>query len=231
MKKILITGGKMRTVVKMDSVRTMTIENEASGETAVEMARHFAGEGWQVTVVLFVDVKAEALEDFENVWVIRYESYHDLYNEMESEICSGGYNAVIHSSAVSDYIPNGDVIVEDSNGNQQIIQAKGKMSSSFKMIAPCMVQTEKILTKIKGEWEFQGVVVCFKLESEIFDEELVRRAYKKISSGAADVVVANLQRWARDYFYLVEKGVAKPKFQGRRNLYKRVYGRVEELME
>jgi phosphopantothenoylcysteine synthetase/decarboxylase len=231
-KRILITGGRMKTVVKIDEVRTMTIENQASGKTAVRMAKYFAKEGWQVTVILFVDVDAKELAEYESenvVRVERYQSYQELFGAMETEVCSGDYDAVAHSSAVSDYILEA-VYVTDDTGEMVPAQEGGKLSSRHEAIFCKLVPTEKILAKIKNEWEFEGVVVGFKLESDISSEELVQRAYKKISGGVADIMIANLQKWAKDYFYLVTETNSEEVsgLKARRNLYRFLFREVEE---
>ncbi len=229
--KVLITGGRMRTVVKMDNVRTMTIENEASGHTAVRLARHMAKNGHAVMVVVFEEVDCTDIVDFENVTICRYESYHDFYKIMQDEVQSGKYDAVVQSTAVSDYVPNGEVFVKGDDGKIETIQAQGKISSRYEMVAPCTVPTKKILALIKSEWEFDGVVVGFKLESDISNEKLIKRAKKKIVSGDADIVIANLQKWARDYFFMVTDSTKKPVQHGRRNLYRFLTSEIESRIK
>ncbi len=229
--KILISGGRMRTVVPMDNVRTIVIENKATGRTAVQLAKYLIKEGHTVTIVLFVDVDITIFDSCERATIRQYESYHDFYKIMQDEVQSGEYDAVVQSTAVSDYVPNGDVLVTDGDGDIKTIRAEGKISSRYKMVAPCMTPTQKILALIKSEWGFNGVVVGFKLESDISEQELIERARKKITSGVADIVVANLQKWARDYFFMVTSTVEVPRKHGRYNLYRFLASKIESRVK
>ncbi len=198
--KILITGGKMRTVVEIDSVRTMTIENKAGGGTAVHLAKYFALHDCRVTLVLFINVDVKLLDDIGGVDVIYYESYFDFFEIMEMEVRAGRYDAIIHSVAVSDYVPDG-VFVGD---NMMPANSKGKLSSSYSQIFCKLIPTKKILTLFKKEWGFKGIVIGFKLETDIGEDELIQKARQKIVEGSADVVIANLQESYRAKVYMVE---------------------------
>lgn len=211
--KVLITGGRMRTVVKIDDVRTMTIENEASGGTAVRSAKYFAQRGCRVTLVLFVDVNVSILNGVEGINVIYYESYFDFFEIMEREVRSGQYDAIIHSVAVSDYVPDG-VFAGDE---MRPVNATGKLSSRHSQIFCKLIPTQKILALFKKEWGFKGVVIGFKLETGISKDALIQKAVQKIDEDIADVIVANLQETYRQTVYIVGVGVGNNAYEHPRN--------------
>lgn len=198
--KILITGGRMRTVVKIDNVRTMTIENEAGGGTAVRCAKYFAQRGCRVTLVLFRDIDVSTLDGVEGINVIYYESYFDFFEIMEKEVCVGRYDVIIHSVAVSDYVPDGVFVGDD----MMPVDSKGKLSSRHSQIFCKLIPTKKILTLFKKEWGFGGIVIGFKLEADISEDELIQKAMQKITEGSADIVIANFQESYRTKVYMVE---------------------------
>ena len=131
---------------------------------------------------------------------------------MKKEIINGGYDVIIHSAAVSDYKVDGIYIDDEFNqGSPPVIPRAcldrlpntGKQKSCYKELFLRLVQTEKIVDKIRYDWGFNGVLVKFKLEVGIEDEELIQIAKKSRVDSKADIIVANCLKWAKERAYVI----------------------------
>ena len=62
------------------------------------------------------------------------------------------------------------------------------------------MRTPKLIDRFRREWDFQGVLVKFKLEVDVTDALLVEIAEQSRCHSAADLMVANtlegMQSWA-----------------------------------
>ena len=99
--KLLITAGN--TTVPVDRVRVIT--NVFSGRTGAAIAQQAWRRGHTVTLLRSPARVDDAEESSAGLrWrVVRYRTFDDLMERMESEIGDGAPDAVIHSAAVSDY--------------------------------------------------------------------------------------------------------------------------------
>ena len=68
---------------------------------------------------------------------------------------------------------------------------EGKVKSTFERIALLGERTEKLVDLFRSAWGFRGVLIKFKLEVGIAEEELVRVAEASRVASAADLIVAN----------------------------------------
>src|SRR5947209_1625132 len=106
---------------------------------------------------------------------------------MESEIRSGAPDAVVHSAAVSDYCvagtyapqpgtharPNEGSITWEGEPPALIDVTAGKVKSNAPELWLRLLPTPKIIDRIRGDWGFRGVLVKFKLEVGVNEEELL----------------------------------------------------------
>lgn len=214
-KKILVTAGCTKTMI--DKVRAVT--NVFSGRTGATIAKYFQDNGAEVTLVTSSPLVAQGF----NGNLVEYKTFDDLYNLMQSEISSGKYDVIIHSAAVSDYKCSA-VCVYDDNGEFVELDATGKIPSNNKEMYLKMVQTVKIVDKIRG-WGFDGKLVKFKLQVDMSDEELLEIARKSRVHSNADVMVANCLEWAKDRAYIIDD--AQEVSVERADLAKEVYERVK----
>jgi phosphopantothenoylcysteine synthetase/decarboxylase len=97
-KKILITAGP--TWVPIDKVRV--ISNTATGETGILLAEKLTNLPLKVTLLLG-PVAVCCLN--KNIRVIHFKFFDELKNKIIRELKAKKYDAVIHSAAVSDYLP------------------------------------------------------------------------------------------------------------------------------
>ena len=198
-KRVLITAGS--TVVPIDKVRAIT--NIFKGKTGTAIAEYLDSKGYDVTIVTSNPEKIPTrLSPSSNINVIKYKTYDDLYEIMEREIKYGNYDVIIHSAAVSDYKVEG-VYIHQENGQLTPLVNNGKVSSSYPEIFFRCVQTEKIIDKIRTEWNFLGYLVKFKLEVDKTDAQLLEIARKSRAVSDADMIVANCLEWSADRAYAV----------------------------
>ena len=228
--KILVTAGN--TLTPIDQVRAFTkvilgdaITNIFRGRTGTEIALELASFGHNVTLV----TSSPELVPSSNMRLhkLPYKMFDQLAAIMESEIRNGGYDCVIHSAAVSDYKPTGNVLtlcVEEETASvlpngfvlpegyalAKKVPSGKKISSSYPTLLIETVQTDKLIDKIRKDWGFDGYVVKFKLQVGISDEELLAIARASRSFSSANLIVANCLEWSGERAYVVgEDGFAE----------------------
>jgi len=206
-KKVLVTAGSTR--VMIDQVRC--ISNIFGGKTGEVIARAFGDSCCDVT--LLTSAKESYVRD-----KIKYNTYDELYDNMEKLIKTGDFDVVIHSAAVSDYKISGifEIYNQECFGGESIgvakkfslskIDSSTKVSSSSPELFLKLVPTEKIVDKIRDEWGFEGTLVKFKLQVGISDQELVDIAYKSMVHSKADLIVANCLEWSADRAFILNTG-------------------------
>lgn len=211
--KILVTAGATQTPI--DKVRAIT--NIFKGRTGSAIARYIYSHsgvhsGAGVTLLTSNSLERELSQGYR---VIKYRTYDELYARMEEEIRTGGYDAVIHSAAVSDYKVEGCYTCAQKETGDGYIEvalmeedASGKVSGSHEELFLRLVPTEKIIDKIRAEWGFTGILVKFKLQVGISDDELLRIAAKSMADSQADMIVANCLEWCDRSAYILAKGEA-----------------------
>jgi phosphopantothenate-cysteine ligase/phosphopantothenoylcysteine decarboxylase/phosphopantothenate--cysteine ligase len=76
----------------------------------------------------------------------------------------------------------------------------GKVKSDHEEIWLRLTRAPKLIDRVRGDWGFRGVLVKFKLEVGIGDEDLLRIAEASRVQSGADLMVANTlegaARWA-----------------------------------
>src|SRR5438552_2929873 len=104
---LLVTAGG--TVVPIDRVRC--ISNGFTGRTGARIALHAHGRGHGVTLLTShpdtVERLGQAVPADARWHVRRYRTFDDLQNAMAECLTGGGFDAVVHSAAVSDYRVDG----------------------------------------------------------------------------------------------------------------------------
>ena len=193
--RVLVTAGSTR--VMIDQVRAIT--NIFRGRTGTNIAQYFSSQGCEVTLITSEPSLVQALS---GIWVERFRTFDELAALMEKEITEGDYDVVIHSAAVSDYQVS-QVCVIDEDGKIVPIDASSKVSSSHDKVYLEMVPTFKIIDKIRDPWGFSGVLVKFKLQVQMSDEQLLEIAHKSRQTSDANIIVANCLEWAYKYAYII----------------------------
>ena len=76
----------------------------------------------------------------------------------------------------------------------------GKVKSDQGELWLRLVRAPKLIDQVRGDWQFRGVLVKFKLEVGVGDGELLAIAERSRQQSAADLMVANTlegaQSWA-----------------------------------
>jgi len=194
--KVLITGGATMTMI--DKVRGIT--NIFRGTTAHKIAENFSKLGHDVT--LLTSNKAPIT----TCHVEHFKTYDDLLTHMTIEVIRGNYDVIIHSAAISDYKVEGVYEYHLNNriaGDLQRVDSTGKIPSQKEELFMKLIPTEKIVDKIRIDWNFKGILVKFKLQVGMSDEELIDIATKSMHDSKADMIVANCLEWCNEYAYLI----------------------------
>lgn len=112
MKRILITGGPTNEYI--DEV--MKITNMSSGKMALQLAKYFSDDEYQVTLLITKCIKhplIDILQGRDNVGIMRFETTDELLRDITTCSELGNYDVIIHSAAVADYKPEFSFKSED----------------------------------------------------------------------------------------------------------------------
>lgn len=201
-KRMLVTAGS--TAMPIDKVRILT--NIFHGRTGENIARAAAGSGWQVTLL---SSAPRALEGSDHPLLKRrrYRTYDELAALMQDEITTGGYDAIVHSAAVSDFRLS-RVHVMGADGFLQPLLAVGssaaKIPSSHDRLFLELVPTVKLIDLIREPWGFRGTLIKFKLQADMSDFELLEVARRSLAHSRADLLVANCLEWCDSHAYILD---------------------------
>lgn len=125
-------------------------------------------------------------------------THADLRGVLQGLMQGGNYAAVVMTAAVSDYTPAGvyRVIERDrtpAGMERWLVEdvSAGKVKSEYDRIAVLGDRTEKLVDLFRAEWGFRGLLVKFKLEVGLEDEELKRVGEASRRASRAELLVAN----------------------------------------
>lgn len=161
-KRILITSGS--NAERIDPIRILT--NRASGRTGVEIGLEVYRRGGEATIIHRIRLGLP----FREVYA---ESAREMLDAVLSELGSG-YSALISAAAIADYTldPKEDKI---RSGQDLVLRLKS---------------TKKIVKEVRSAYP-DLKIVGFKAETNVSDDELVKRATESMKSYDLDLVVAN----------------------------------------
>ena len=239
---LLVTAGN--TLVLIDRVRAIT--NIFTGRTGAQIALHAHARGHAVTLLTSHPEAAAELHGGalpSQRWaVVPYRTFDDLQARMEECIRPSGLDAVVHCAAVSDYRADGVYAPAPathfdpqerrwmSTGGAPLLEdrAAGKVKSSEPELWLRLVRTPKLVDRIRPQWGFAGILVKFKLEVGVSDEELLRIAEESRRQSQADLMVANTLEGAGVCAYLGPLGGGYQRL-ARRDLPARLLAEIERL--
>jgi phosphopantothenoylcysteine synthetase/decarboxylase len=214
---VLVTTGN--TVVPIDKVRCLT--NIFTGRTGTQIALHGHERGHAVTLLTSHPEGVGEMHGNHPLpadrWAVQgYRTFEDLHRLMETAIRGSKLDAVIHCAAVSDYQAAG--IYAPASGTRFVANAgqwqategpaalvdrsAGKVKSDEPELWLRLVRTPKLIDFIRRPWGFQGVLVKFKLEVDLNDEQLLAIAERSRRQSAADLMVANTLEGTASWAYL-----------------------------
>ncbi|MGD0953499.1 MAG: bifunctional phosphopantothenoylcysteine decarboxylase/phosphopantothenate--cysteine ligase CoaBC [Methanotrichaceae archaeon] len=161
-KRILITSGS--NAEKIDPIRILT--NRASGRTGVEIGLEAYRRGGEITIVHRYRMGLP----FREVYA---ESAQEMLDAVLSELESG-YCALISAAAIADYTM--DPMEEKIKSGQDLVLR--------------LKPTKKMIKEVRSAYP-DLKIVGFKAETDVSDDELVKRATESMKSADLDFVVAN----------------------------------------
>jgi phosphopantothenate-cysteine ligase/phosphopantothenoylcysteine decarboxylase/phosphopantothenate--cysteine ligase len=202
--RILVTSGS--TSVPIDRVRS--IGNVFRGRTGANIALEACRRGHHVHL-LTSDPGVLAPADREALpadrWRLeRYRTFDDLHEAMRRAIEDNRVDAVVQSAAVSDYRVEGVFAPgrgtnfhpethtwEGGIPHSMIDRSGHKVPSGEPEVWLRLVPTPKLIDLVRTRWHFSGILVKFKLEVGVSEQELTEIADRSRVHSAADLVVAN----------------------------------------
>ncbi|MFO0929822.1 MAG: phosphopantothenoylcysteine decarboxylase [Gemmataceae bacterium] len=235
---VLVTAGN--TLALIDRVRCIT--NIFTGRTGASIAVEAYRRGHRVTLLTSHPEAVDATEDLDPArWAVRpYRTFEDLHGEMERHVTTGAVDALVHCAAVSDYLcagvyaPAGGTRFDADAGRWDgappalVDRRAGKVKSDEPEVWLRLVRAPKLVDRVRGDWRFRGVLVKFKLEVGLSDEQLLAVAERSRQVSDADLMVANTLEGAAVYAYL-GAGVDGYERVSRRALAGRLLDRVEQM--
>lgn len=243
--KMLVTAGN--TITFIDKVRCIT--NVFSGRTGASIAVRAADRGHAVTLVTSrPQAVAEVLTDREPPAALpaiqTYQTFADLQASLRTQFNCMAYDAVLHCAAVSDYecagvfAPTLETVFDPRTrtwsrpgGGAPTLASReaGKVKSTESELWLRLVQTPKLINQMRDPWGFRGVLVKFKLEVDITDEQLLVVAERSRCESAADLMVANTLAGMGDWALLGPLGTGYERVP-RPDLAGRLVAEVERLV-
>jgi phosphopantothenoylcysteine synthetase/decarboxylase len=240
---VLVTAGN--TLAPVDKVRCLT--NIFTGRTGAAVALEAHGRGHRVCLLTS---RPEAVDELRpdraaraERWAVEaYRTFDDLQALMGRLLPGDGFDAVIHSAAVSDYLCGGvyapspgtsfrpgDGAWEADDGPPTLHdRAAGKVKSDEPELWLRLVRAPKLIDRVRSDWGFRGVLVKFKLEVDVSDARLLEIAERSRRQSDADLMAANTLAGAASYAFLgpLESGYQRV---GRAELAGRLLEAVERL--
>jgi phosphopantothenoylcysteine synthetase/decarboxylase len=215
---VLVTAGNTKALI--DRVRCIT--NIFTGRTGAAVALHAHQRGHDVTLLTSrpeAVAEVKGLRDDLSIrrWsLLPYDTFEDLQNRMQERITAAAPDVVIHSAAVSDYLPAGIFALapgtrfdpaharwEGRDGPPALVdRAAGKVKSDEPELWLRLVRAPKLIDRVRSDWAFRGLLVKFKLEVGCTDADLLEVAERSRRQSAADLMVANTLEYAARYAFL-----------------------------
>ena len=189
--RVLITAGNTQTPI--DRVRCLT--NIFTGRTGGRIAVEARARGHAVTLLTS---HPDTVVGVEGLAVNRYRTFDDLHALMAELVPAGQFDAIIHTAAVSDYALAG-LFESQTSSAISAGAVSGKLSSRHPELWMKFTPTPKLVDFVRGLWHFPGLLVKFKLEVGVTDDELLAIAARSRAQSDADFIVANtLDRYETD---------------------------------
>lgn len=212
---VLITAGN--TLVLIDKVRCLT--NVFTGRTGATIAQAAYERGHKVRLLTS---HPEALADLNKpgagLPIERYRTFDDLRQSLANATTTGGFDAIVHCAAVSDYLTAGVYspspgttfeptdqglrVAVSAEGPGFIDRAAGKVKSDEPELWIRLTRAPKLVDLIRSDWRFGGLLVKFKLEVGVSDERLLEIAERSRRHSHADLMVANTLEEAGNWAFL-----------------------------
>jgi phosphopantothenoylcysteine synthetase/decarboxylase len=196
--RFLVTAGNTRE--RIDEVRDWG--NIFTGNTGFDIARALAQSG----PVDLLTSNRQHLAAIETGLATRhpirgsaFTCHAELRGALSAVMARDRYDGIFMTAAVADYKPTGAFSVLERKPGEAAgeeiwrvrdVQA-GKIKSNHGAIAVLGMPTEKLVDLFRTEWKHAGLLVKFKLEVGISQDELIRIGQASRKASGADYLVAN----------------------------------------
>ncbi len=193
--RFLVTAGGTRE--KIDQVRDMG--NRFTGNTGLAIAKALSAAG-QVDLLSGNAQHVAELAHSPDIRATLFHSHGELRGALAALMARESYDAVFMTAAVADYRParvyavlSRQPYTADGAHERWMVQdvQAGKVKSNHGAIAILAEPTEKLIDLFRTAWRYQGLLVKFKLEVGVGEEELIRIGQASRLSSGADYLVAN----------------------------------------
>ncbi|MFO0876711.1 MAG: phosphopantothenoylcysteine decarboxylase [Gemmataceae bacterium] len=209
---ILVTAGN--TLAMVDRVRCLT--NIFSGRTGASIAREAVARQHQVMILTS---HPETILDGPGSGacaVQPYKTFEDLQGLLTAVVPTRRFDAIIHCAAVSDYLSVGVYAPESGSGfdpttgewngapPRMVDRSAGKVRSDAPELWIRLQRAPKLIDRMRTDWGFNGLLVKFKLEVGLTDEQLLEVAERSRLQSQAELMVANTLEGATEYALMGE---------------------------
>lgn len=222
MARILITAGA--TSVPIDSARKIT--NMAKGLTGQTLAFEAASRGHKVCLLTSNPYLTTAHEKIET---ILFDTFEDLNSLLKNKAMETSPDAVIMTAAVSDYGCSGIFTTPSPETPIATIDAK-KIPGHHDELWLRLKPLPKLIDQFRTKWNFCGILVKFKLESQIDEQKLLSLAEESRLHSKADLMVANRLEDASNRAWIGPLN-SRYKCVDRENLAMELINAIETMLE
>jgi phosphopantothenoylcysteine synthetase/decarboxylase len=205
---LLVTAGPTREMI--DHVRDWG--NIFSGKTGLDLALAFLDLG-DVTLLTSNEAHAREFDGYRGkggmLGVETFRSHADLKSLLEERMADP-VHVVAMTAAVADYAPAGAFRVVQKHAaagglhlqpGQEVWIVENvtapKVKSSHDEIAILSRRTLKLVDQFRTAWNYRGILIKFKLEVGLTDEQLLAVASASRTASGANLMVANTLAMAR----------------------------------
>jgi phosphopantothenate---cysteine ligase (CTP) len=200
---ILVTAGNTQTPI--DRVRCIT--NIFSGKTGGRIAVEAVRRGHAVThFTSHPEIIAELAGSLPlppERWRPKpYRTFDEPSALMEQSIPTGGFDAIVHAAAVSDYTLAGIFAPDAAQGGSLVDVQADKVKSHHPELWLRLVPNPKLVDLIRRPWGFTGTLVKFKLEVGLGDDELLAVAERSRTQSQANLMVANTLEGMNEFAFI-----------------------------
>ncbi len=170
---ILIAGGPTREY--LDGVRYIT--NPSSGKMGTALAREALLRGAEKVTLIYGKGSATP-PTYENVKIINVTSAEELVSQVKNELENEHYDAFICAAAIADYMP-------EKTEEHKIPSRQDQLNIKLVPTPRCIESAREINKEL--------FICAFKAEYDVSEEELIEKAYSRISAkdAMANLIVAN----------------------------------------
>jgi phosphopantothenoylcysteine synthetase/decarboxylase len=215
---ILVTAGNTLTLI--DKIRCIT--NIFTGKTGASVALGAHARGHTVTLLTSHPEAVHELcegksEPGPERWSQRrYRTFEDLQKHLTDLVPTAGFDAIVHCASVGDYLSAG--VYAPAEGTHfdahacqwlapglvptMVDRLARKIHSDERELWVRLARAPKLVDMMRTEWGYRGLLVKFKLEVGLTDEQLLDVAENSRAHSRADLMVANTLEGAQTYAFL-----------------------------